>query len=125
MAKISTIEDANRYLREVYLPNINEKFAKPPVRPQDAHVPLTTPTSLEDILCYETPRVVSDDYVVSYKDRLLQIKRTARVLPKPKAQVTVRELLDGRIKLLYQNTEFEYVELEELQHKEELATRSA
>jgi len=51
MAKISTIEEANRYLREVYLPKINEKFAKAPARPQDAHVPLTTPTSLEDILC--------------------------------------------------------------------------
>ncbi len=51
MAKISTIEEANRYLREVYLPKINEKFAKAPARPQAAHVPLTTPTSLEDILC--------------------------------------------------------------------------
>jgi hypothetical protein len=69
--------------------------------------------------------VVSNDYVVSYKRRLLQIKRIARVLPKPRAQVTVRELLDGRIKLLYQNTELEYVELEGLSHKEELTTRSA
>ena len=88
-------------------------------------MPLTIPTSLEDILCYETPRVVSNDYVVSYKRRLVQIKRTARVLPKPRAQLTVRELLDGRITLLYQNTELEYVELEQLPHKEELATRSA
>ena len=88
-------------------------------------MPLTIPTSLEDILCYETPRVVSNDYVVSYKRRLLQIARTARVLPKPRAQLTVRELLDGRIKLLYQNTQLEYVELEQLPHKEELATRSA
>jgi len=122
---IEAAEDAIRYLREVYLPKINEKFAKAAAQPQDAHVPLTTPTSLEDILCYETPPVVSNDYVVSYKRRLLQIKRTARVLPKPRAQVTVRELLDGRIKLLYQNTQLEYVELEQLPHKEELATCSA
>jgi hypothetical protein len=69
--------------------------------------------------------VVSNDYVVSYKRRLLQITHTGRMLPKPRAQVTVRELLDGRIKLLYQNTELEYVELEKLPHKEELATRLA
>lgn len=125
LAGISTIEDATRYLKEVSLPKINEKFAKVPAQPQDAHVPLTTPTSLEDILCYETPPVVSNDYVVSYKRRLLQITRTARVLPKPRSQVTVRELLDGRIKLLYQNTGLEYVELEKLPHKEELVTRSA
>jgi len=125
LAGISTIEEANRHLVQTYLPKINEKFAKEPLRPEDAHVPLTTPTSLDDIFSYETPRVVSNDYVVSYKRRLFQIKRTARFLPKPKTRVTVRELLDGRIKLLYQNTELEYIELEKTPHKEELASRSA
>ncbi|GAB6276668.1 MAG: hypothetical protein SAMD01599839_12080 [Rectinema sp.] len=42
-----------------------------------------------------------------------------------RVKVTVRELLEGRIKFLYQNTELEYVELEQLRHKEGLATRSA
>ncbi|GAB6276127.1 MAG: hypothetical protein SAMD01599839_06670 [Rectinema sp.] len=51
--------------------------------------------------------MVSNDYVISDKGRLFQIKRTARVLPKPKPRVVVRELLDGRIKLLYQTTELE------------------
>jgi len=125
IAQISTIEDAHRYLMKVYLPKINEKFARTPLRPEDAHVPLRTLTSLEDILCYETPRLVSNDYVVSYKRRLLQITHTARVLPKQKTQVIVRELLDRRIKLLYQNTELAYVELEKIPRKEELATRSA
>jgi hypothetical protein len=95
------------------------------LRPEDAHVPLTTPTSLDDIFSYETPRVVSNDYVISYKRRLFQIQRNNRLQPKPKAKVTVRELLDGRIKLLYQNTELEYIELENISRKEELATRSA
>ncbi len=68
---------------------------------------------------YETPRVVSNDYVMSYKRRLFQITHTARVLPKPRVQATVRELLDGRIKLFYQTTELEYVELEQRRRKEE------
>jgi hypothetical protein len=54
MAGISTIDDANRYFKEVYLPKINQKFEKAPIQPQDAHLPLRTPTSLEDIVCYET-----------------------------------------------------------------------
>jgi transposase len=120
-----TIEEANHYLVQTYLPNINDKFAKEPQRSEDAHVPLITPTSLDDIFSYETPRVVSNDYVVSYQRRLFQITRTGRVLPTPKTRVIVRELLDGRIKLLYQTTELEYVELEKIPHKEELATRSA
>ncbi|GAB6276148.1 MAG: hypothetical protein SAMD01599839_06880 [Rectinema sp.] len=77
------------------------------MRPENAHVSLTTPTSLDDIFSYETPRVVSNDYVVSDKGRLFQIKRTARVLPKPKPRVVVRELLDGHIRFLYHNTGLE------------------
>ena len=36
LAGISTIEDATRYLKEVSLPKINEKFAKAPAQPKDA-----------------------------------------------------------------------------------------
>jgi hypothetical protein len=65
LAGISTIEESNRHLVQTYLPKINEKFAKEPLWPEDAHVPLITPTSLDDIFSYETPRVVSNDYVIS------------------------------------------------------------
>ncbi|GAB6277849.1 MAG: hypothetical protein SAMD01599839_23890 [Rectinema sp.] len=78
LAGISTIEEANRHLVQTYLPKINEKFAKAPLRPEDAHVPLTTPTSLDDIFSYETPCVVSNDYVISDKRRLFQIQRNNR-----------------------------------------------
>ena len=50
---------------------------------------------------------------------------TIGLRPKLKAKVTVREPLDGRIKLFYKTTELEYVEFEQLRRKEELATRSA
>jgi hypothetical protein len=55
MAGISTIEDANRYLKEVYLPKIYGKFAKVPAPLQDAHVPLTTPTSHETPCAMKRP----------------------------------------------------------------------
>lgn len=125
LAGISTIEDANRFLKEHYLPAINAKFAKPPLRPENAHVPLHDPTSLVDIFCYETPRVVSNDYVVSYKRRLFQITRQAKMLPRPRTQIIVRELLDGRIKIIYQHTELAYIELCTPPQKEALAPCSA
>jgi len=121
LAGISTIEDANRFLQERSLPAINAKFAKPPLRPENAHVPLHSPIFLADIFCYETPRVVSNDYVVSYHRRLFQITRHNKTLPRPRTQVIVRELLDGRVKLLYQNTELAYVELSTPRQKEALA----
>ncbi len=86
---------------------------------------LHSPLSLADIFCYETPRVLSNDYVVSYHRRLFQITRHTKPLPRLKAQVIVRELLDGRVKLLYQNTELAYVELSTPPQKEALAPFSA
>ena len=37
----------------------------------------------------------------------------------PWAKITVRGLRDGRIKLLYQNMELEYIELEKIPRKDE------
>jgi len=125
LKSIRTIKEANEFLESTYLPSINGKFAKTPAQPEDAHVPLLTQTSLEDIFCYETPRVVSNDFVVSYKRRLLQIKRTSPSLPKPRGMVLVRELLDGRLKIIYQGKELDVVELEAIPRKEVPVTCSA
>jgi len=52
-------------------------------------------------------------------------RRSPAIKRMPWAKVAVRCLRDGRIKLLYQNMELEYMELEKISRKEELATRSA
>ena len=47
------IAAANRYIREVYLPAHNARFAKPPPIEESAFVPVRDPASLADILCIE------------------------------------------------------------------------
>ena len=60
---ISAIEDANRYIREIYLPMHNAKFAKPPqIAEESAFVTVRDPASLADILCIEQNRVVGRDH---------------------------------------------------------------
>jgi hypothetical protein len=39
LAGISTIKAANEFLEKIYLPKMNRKFARPPAKPEDAHVP--------------------------------------------------------------------------------------
>jgi hypothetical protein len=63
LAGISTIQEANRFLRETYLPKMNGKFSRPAVSQEDAHVPLLD-ADLTDIFCFEYERTVSNDYTV-------------------------------------------------------------
>jgi hypothetical protein len=67
---------------------------------------------LKDIFRYEYFRVVSNDYVIKYENRLFQITKTNKDLPRPKNGIILRELLDGTIKLIFNNKELKFIELE-------------
>ena len=93
---IRTVDAANRYLREVYLPQHNATFRRPPQDPAIAFVPVGA-VDLDVILCQEDERVIAPDNTVVVVGRILQIqpqpgRRTCAGL-----HVLVRQHLDGRI----------------------------
>lgn len=111
LAKINTIEKANAFLQKEYLPKINKKFAMAPLDSQDGHAPCPSKEQLADIFCYEEQRVVSNDFVIRYENRLFQITKSNRNIPRPKTNILVRELLDGTIKLIWNNKELDFLEI--------------
>jgi transposase len=125
LAKIDTIDAANIFLEKNYLPSINKKFAKKPELAEDAHAPLLDKAGLKDIFCYETTRVVSNDFIISYESRIFQITKEQKLLPRPRDKVTVRELLDGTLNLLWQNTSLAFVERDNKRRKENPVALSA
>ena len=66
---ISTIEQANTFLLETYLPKMNQKFSRPAKSGDDAHVKAGK-VKVDDILCMEFDRRISKDYIVSFQTRL-------------------------------------------------------
>jgi transposase len=95
VAGITSLEAANAYLTEVFLPHHNATFARAPRDPVSAFVPLSNP-DLDTILCHEEERVVALDNTVTLGRQLLQIaaqpgRRTCTGL-----RVVVRRHLDGR-----------------------------
>jgi hypothetical protein len=58
---ISDIDEANRYIREIYVPAHNSQFARPPQIAERAFVRVSDPASLTDILCIEQERIVARD----------------------------------------------------------------
>lgn len=94
VAGIRTLEAANTYLRERYLPQHNAAFRRVPTDPDNAFVPLGD-VDLDSILCQEDPRVVAPDNTVVVGEHLLQIDRQPGRRTCAGLRVLVRQHLDG------------------------------
>ena len=92
LAGITTMEAANRFLREDYLPRHNTRFARAPDGEGSAFVPLAG--ALEDILCVHDERIVQNDNTVHFKGRILQIPEDRQRHHYVKARVRVHEYPD-------------------------------
>jgi len=73
LAKINTMEEANKFLREYYLPKHNRKFCVRPAKEDDMHMPLGEEQDLNNVLAIKTDRVVRNDYTVAYEHKLYQL----------------------------------------------------
>jgi transposase len=99
LAGITTMEAANRFLKETYIPAHNTRFAVAPEGEGTAFVPFAG--SLEDILCIHEERVVAGDNTVRYRNRVLQIPEDRHRHHYVKARVRVHEYPDGRLAVFH------------------------
>jgi hypothetical protein len=99
VAGITTMEAANRFLENVYLPRHNAAFARTPEDAGSAFVPFAG--LLADILCVQEERVVGNDNTVRYKNRVLQIPADRHRHHYVKATVRVHEYPDGTLAVFH------------------------
>jgi len=72
LAGITSIDEANAFIREVYLPEHNARFAAPQAQPGSAFTPIPG-VDLDEILCVPEERQVGNDNCVSFRKLKLQI----------------------------------------------------
>ena len=99
LAGITTMEEANRFLRETFLPDHNARFAIAPEAPGSAFVPFAG--ALDDILCVQEERTVGNDNTVRYKGLSLQIPEDRHRHHYVKAKVRVHEYPDGHLAVFH------------------------
>jgi transposase len=97
---ITTVEEANRFLRESYIAEFNRKFSVAATAPTNAFVPATG-KDLDRIFSLQHERVVNRDNTVSFASRVLQIERVRWRGTLAGCRVMVCEHLDGRVSLYY------------------------
>ena len=95
VAGITSLEAANVYLAETFLPRHNATFARVPRDPATAFVPLGA-VDLDALLCHEAERVVGHDNTVTLHHHVLQIAPQPGRRSCAGLTVTVRHHLDGR-----------------------------
>ena len=75
LAGISTIEDANRFLREQYITEFNRMFAKP-AREKGTAFRKCDRKDLDQVFSIQTERTVAKDNTIAIRDRHWQLDRT-------------------------------------------------
>jgi transposase len=100
LAGITTVEAANRFLREVYLSEHNARFAVAPEHPETAFV-TDVAGAHRDILCVQEERVVGNDNTVRYRGLGLQIPPSPIRPHFVKARVRVHDYPDGTLAIFH------------------------
>jgi hypothetical protein len=103
VAGVRTIEEANAYLENEYLPWWNQTLTVKPAEAADAHRPLGKEHDLAAILSHVEPRQVTNDYTVRYRGKVYQIDRQDIRAGMRKAIVRVEQRLDGTIAVQFQD----------------------
>lgn len=98
---IRTMEEANRYLKEVYMPGFNAEFMVTPHSEHSAFVPWNGMMSLDDILCEQFERTVGKDNCVSFENLKLQIPKDNHRCHYMKAKVRVHRYRNGELAMFH------------------------
>jgi len=99
-AGITGIDAANAWIRDVYLPAHNARFAKPPALPETAFVTADAAV-LAETLCVQEERIVARDNTVSFGRLKLQLPESPLRPHFVKARVRVHQYPHGALAVFH------------------------
>ncbi len=110
LAGADSLEAAQTYLEQEYLPQWNQQFTVAPEGSSDAHRPLHAEHQLAAILSHVEERFVTADYTIRYQGKIYQIARTDIRPGLRGGQVRVERRLDGSLAVKFRQYGLSVVE---------------
>jgi transposase len=107
---IADVESANGFLDTEYWTDHNRRFAQAPAAADDFHVAVPRGVRLDQVFRLEETRTVSNDWVVRYDNRYLQIERQSH-RPPARSTVTVYEAPTGPLEIRYRDRVMRWTEV--------------
>lgn len=92
-----TLEQADRYLQEQFVPEWNQRWAKQPASSEDAHRLVRKDQNLASILSHMEERTVGNDYTVKWKGKQYQLAVESLRPRMKKSRIRVEERLNGQL----------------------------
>lgn len=99
LAGITTMDEANQFLRRSYLKRFNRRFMVKPAQEGDAFVPLLG-VDIDNILCRQVERITGKDNCVSYQGMTLQLP-SDKIRHFSKTRVRVHEYPNGDLAVFH------------------------
>lgn len=111
LEQIDTLEAANEYLEKVFLAQLNRRFTCQAREAGDLHRRLPRGLRLVDVLGWEEPRHVQNDWTIRWRNRYFQVDRKHEKLRLPGQKLVVFEKLNGAVELRFRGQVLRYIEL--------------
>jgi len=108
LAGIVDLEAANRFLKEKFLPSLNQRFVVEAANGVDVHGPRRR--DLGEVLSWEVERVVQRDWTVAWEGRWFQVEKEAGGV-RSRSRIVVRKLKGGEVQLVHQGRRLKWREL--------------
>lgn len=96
---ISTPEEGDVYLRDVFIPKFNEQFGVVPKHSGDVHRPLLI-SEKENILAIfsiQNTRIVSNDFCIRFENQWIQLEKVQPLTVCRKDTVVIEKRIDGTL----------------------------
>ena len=102
VAGAHTLEQANRYLQQEFVPWWNQHLTVLPANAADAHRPLGAEHDLAAVLCQVHTRQVANDYTFRFLGHRYQIARGSIRAGLREQTVRIEQRLDGGLRVVFQ-----------------------
>lgn len=119
LAKISTVKEANIFIKDIFIPKFNKQFGKPANKKWDVSIWLTQKQTdnLDRIFAREELRSLGNDYIIQYKKRCFQIESSKEYTVYPKKRLLVARTIDGKLHIhAWQSVEEKLVIFKEISY---------
>jgi hypothetical protein len=123
VAGISTIESANQFLEQSFIPFWNERFSVNPQIPQDFHRPLPEGVDLTEIFGELHTRQIRADFTIRYENVFYQVPKRLAAAAMPGTKLKVLRRLDGKLSFKWGPRDLELIKLPGLPNSPEKPER--
>ena len=104
---ITTMKDANRYLKQVYLPHWRESLTVQPVSSEKRYRQIPPTIDLKEVLCYKFKRVVNRGHQISFNNQAYTLD-PSKVGNLWKKQIVIHQYQDETFAFFYNERKIDY-----------------